>query len=105
VCLIFGLARLFNLVDWLSCRSAGLALATDIAPEESRPRVVALVYMMLLVGMFVSAIVFSYLLADFSSIRLIQVVQGAAAVTMVLNVIALWKQEPRKPSETSRMFC
>lgn len=82
-------------------QTAGLALATDIAPEESRPRVVALVYMMLLVGMFVSAIVFSWLLADFSSIRLIQVVQGAAAVTMVLNVIALWKQEPRRPSQTS----
>ena len=82
-------------------QTAGLALATDIAPEETRPRVVALVYMMLLVGMFVSAIVFSYFLAEFSPQRLIQVVQGAAAATMILNVIALWKQEPRQPSVTS----
>lgn len=82
-------------------QTAGLALATDIAPEETRPRVVALVYTMLLVGMFVSAIVFSFLLADFSPKRLIQVVQGAAAVTMILNVIALWKQEPRNPQKTS----
>lgn len=82
-------------------QTAGLALATDIAPEDKRPRVVALVYTMLLVGMFVSAIVFSYFLADFSPIRLIQVVQGAAAATMVLNVIALWKQEARNPAATS----
>jgi len=41
------------------------------------------------------------LLADFSEIRLIQVVQGAAAVTMVLNLVALWKQEPRDRSRLS----
>ncbi|MEO0546304.1 MAG: BCD family MFS transporter [Pseudomonadota bacterium] len=76
-------------------QTAGLALATDLAPEETRPRVVALVYVMLLVGMFVAAVVFSQLLMDFSAKRLIEVIQGAAAVTMVLNVIALWKQEPR----------
>ena len=33
----------------------------------------------------------------FSEIRLIQVIQGAALATMVLNVAALWKQEPRDP--------
>jgi len=82
-------------------QTSGLALATDIAPEKDRPRVVALVYMMLLVGMFLAAIVFSWLLQDFSPKRLIQVIQGAAAVTMILNVIALWKQEPRRPSLTS----
>ena len=60
----------------------------------------SLLYVMLLVGMFVSALTFSYLLADFSAQRLIQVIQGAAAVTMVLNVIALWKQEARQPSKT-----
>lgn len=82
-------------------QTAGLALATDIAPKDTRPRVVALVYIMLLVGMFVSAIVFSFLLQDFSPKQLIQVIQGSAAVTMILNVVALWKQEPRRPSETS----
>lgn len=82
-------------------QTAGLALATDIAPKETRPRVVALVYIMLLVGMFASAIIFSFLLADFSPKRLIQVLQGAAVVTMILNVIALWKQEARNPTATS----
>ena len=82
-------------------QTAGLALATDLAPEESRPRVVALIYVMLLVGMMASAIIFSFLLADFSAIRLIQVVQGAAVATMFLNIVALWKQEARRPSLTT----
>jgi len=38
-------------------QTAGLALATDIAPEESRPQVVALLYVMLLLGMLASALV------------------------------------------------
>jgi BCD family chlorophyll transporter-like MFS transporter len=76
-------------------QTAGLALATDIAPEAARPRVVALMYVMLLVGMVVSAAVFGLLLADFSQVRLVKVVQGTATVTMALNLIALWKQEPR----------
>jgi BCD family chlorophyll transporter-like MFS transporter len=50
---------------------------------------------MLLVGMGVSALAFGALLANFSAIRLIQVVQGAAVVTVVLNSVALWKQEAR----------
>lgn len=82
-------------------QTAGLALATDLATEETRPRVVALLYTMLLVGMGVSAIVFGWLLRDFSHLRLVQVIQGAAAATMVLNVIALWKQEVRDPRKTA----
>ena len=76
-------------------QTAGLALATDIAPEAARPRVVALMYVMLLAGMVVSAAVFGLLLAEFSQVRLVKVVQGTATVTMALNLIALWKQEPR----------
>jgi BCD family chlorophyll transporter-like MFS transporter len=76
-------------------QTAGLALATDLAPEAARPRVVALLYVMLLVGTMISALVIGRLLADFTATRLVQIVQGAAALTMILNVIALWKQEPR----------
>ncbi len=76
-------------------QTVGLALATDLAPERARPRVVALLCAMLLAGMAVSAIAFGILLAHFSEVRLIQVVQGAAVMTMVLNCAALWKQEPR----------
>ena len=78
-------------------QTAGLALATDLAPEKDRPQVVALLFVMLLLGMLVSSLVLGALLKDFSQIRLIKVIQGAAAVTFVLNIAALWKQEGRTP--------
>jgi BCD family chlorophyll transporter-like MFS transporter len=76
-------------------QTAGLALATDLAPEHARPKVVALLCFMLLVGTVVAAVSFGLLLSPFSEVRLIQVVQGAGALTIVLNGAALWKQEPR----------
>jgi BCD family chlorophyll transporter-like MFS transporter len=76
-------------------QTAGLALATDLAPEDSRPKVVGLMYVMLLVGMMVSAIGFGAFLSNFSPGRLIQVIQASAILTLVLNVTALWKQESR----------
>ena len=82
-------------------QTAGLALATDLAPESARPRVVALLYVMLLLGMVASSFAFGVLLSDFNDFRLIQVIQGAAVVTMVLNLIALWKQEVRDPALTA----
>ncbi|GFE64637.1 PucC family protein [Litoreibacter roseus] len=78
-------------------QTAGLALAADRATDETRPRVVALLYVMFLIGMGVSAVIVGYLLRDFGNIRLIQVVQGTAVATIVLNVIALWKQERMSP--------
>jgi MFS transporter, BCD family, chlorophyll transporter len=76
-------------------QTAGLALATDLATPQSRPRVVALLYMMLVVGMFIAALIYGWLLRDFTPLRLIQVVQGSAVVTLLLNIFALWKQEAR----------
>jgi BCD family chlorophyll transporter-like MFS transporter len=84
-----------------TAQTAGLALATDLAPQETRPRVVALMYVMLLVGMVGSGFAFSLLLENFSEVRLIQVIQGAAVATFALNMIALWKQEARDPSRTA----
>lgn len=74
-------------------QTAGLALASDRASEETRPRVVALLYVMFLVGMGVSAVLIGWLLRDFSPLLLVRVVQGAALVGLALNLIALWKQE------------
>jgi BCD family chlorophyll transporter-like MFS transporter len=76
-------------------QTAGLALATDLAPEESRPNVVGLMYVMLLIGMMISAIGFGSFLSNYSPGRLIQVIQASAIITIVLNIIALWKQESR----------
>lgn len=95
---VVGAALAFLLVGvgLHTTQTAGLALATDIASASNRPRVVAFLYVMLLVGTVVSSLVFGALLSSFSQIRLIQVVQGAAVLTIVLNVIALWKQEARR---------
>jgi len=82
-------------------QTAGLALATDLAPAQLRPRVIALMYAMLLLGMVICGLAFGTLLAKFSQFRLIQVVQGAALMTMVLNTLALWKQEARDPARTA----
>ena len=81
-------------------QTVGLALATDLSPPETHPRVVAMLCMALLMGMVVSGVLFGVLLADFSPLRLIQVVQGTAVVTIVLNGVALWKQEARNPAAT-----
>lgn len=82
-------------------QTAGLALATDLATEETRPRVVALLYVMLLIGMLISSLVLGGLLVDFDAIRLIQVIQGAALVSMIFNTVAVWKQEVRNPALTT----
>ena len=76
-------------------QTVGLALATDLVPEEDQPKVVGLMYVMLLVGMIVSAFVFGALLENYTPARLIQVIQGCAVVTIVLNGIAIWQQEAR----------
>jgi MFS transporter, BCD family, chlorophyll transporter len=76
-------------------QTVGLALATDLVREEDQPRVVGLMYVMLLFGMVVSALVFGALLENYTPGRLVQVIQGAAVVTVALNLLALWKQEAR----------
>ncbi|MEM8582081.1 MAG: PucC family protein [Pseudomonadota bacterium] len=78
-------------------QTAGLALASDRATDETRPRVVALLYVMFLLGMGVSAVIIGWLLRDFTAIKLIQVVQATAGATLILNLIALWKQEIVRP--------
>ncbi|MGF1549874.1 MAG: BCD family MFS transporter [Sphingomonadaceae bacterium] len=96
-----GIAFLLTGAGLHTTQTAGLALATDLAPPDRRPRVVALLYVMLLVGMMFSAFVIGGLLADFSPTRLVQIIQGAAVLTMVLNIVALWKQEARDKAMTA----
>ena len=76
-------------------QTAGLALATDIVKDDKRPRVIALMYLMMLVGTLVSALVLERLLQNFTPFKLIQVIQGTAVFTVVVNAISLWKQEAR----------
>jgi BCD family chlorophyll transporter-like MFS transporter len=94
---LVGAAGAFVLVGigMHTVQTAGLALATDLAPPESQPKVVGLMYVMQLLGMMGSALMLGHLLRDYSPGQLIRVVQAVAVMTLVLNVVALWKQEPR----------
>ena len=82
-------------------QTAVLALATDQASEETQPRVVALLYTMLLLGAISGSVIFSLLLAHFTPELLVQVVQGTALVVLVINGISLWKQEARNPQRVA----
>jgi len=79
-------------------QTVGLALATDLADEDQQANVVGLMYVSLLVGSIAAALAFGAFLADFTPGRLIQVIQASAVVTIVLNFVATWKQEPRRPT-------
>ena len=63
----------------------------------ARQRVVALLYVMFLIGMGISSLVIGFLLRDFTPLKLIQVVQATAVATIILNLFALWKQESLRP--------
>jgi MFS transporter, BCD family, chlorophyll transporter len=97
-----GLAFLLVGAGLHTVQTAGLALATDLAPPEDRPKVVGLMYVMLLAGTIASAFLIGGFLADFSPGRLVQVIQACAVVTLVLNAVAMWKQESIGPSRKRR---
>lgn len=84
-------------------QTVGLALATDLVKEEDQPKVVGLMYVMLLLGMVFSALIFGALLENYTPGRLIQVIQGTAVITVALNLIAVWKQETRSRERAAQM--
>ncbi len=83
-------------------QTAGMALANDLSTPEKQPRVVALLYSMLLVGMIVSSTLFGLILQGFSPQKLIQMIQGCAVLVAVMNLAALWKQEARQTKRGRR---
>lgn len=84
-------------------QTVGLALATDLVKEDDQPKVVGLMYVMLLLGMVASALIYGALLENYTPGRLIQVIQGSAVVTVALNMVAMWKQEARNRDRAMAM--
>jgi BCD family chlorophyll transporter-like MFS transporter len=70
-----------------------LALVSDITPPRERGKVLAVLWIMLVLGTIVSSVIISFLLHDYSDTRLIQVMQGSAVVFIVFAMISLWNQE------------
>lgn len=97
-----GLAFLLVGAGMHMVQTVGLALATDLVPEADQPKVVGLMYVMLLLGMMASAAIYGFLLQEYSPLRLVQVIQGTAVVTVVLNGLAMWKQEARDRQRAQR---
>ncbi|MEM9902833.1 MAG: PucC family protein [Pseudomonadota bacterium] len=84
-------------------QTAGLALAADLVRDEDHPKVVGLMYVMLLLGMVAAALIYGALLENYSPGRLIQVIQGSAVLTVAINLFALWKQEARDRQRAAKM--
>nr|WP_306300336.1 BCD family MFS transporter [Erythrobacter sp. LQ02-29] len=76
-------------------QTAGLALACDLAPAKQRPRVVALLYVVLLLAMAAGSLLFGATLSNFTYGTLFATVGYCAIFVVALNTVALWKQEQR----------
>ena len=76
VALMLALAFLLFGAGVHRVQAVGLALAADLVPLSDQPKVVGLMYVMLLVGMIISAFVFGALLENYTPGRLIEVIQG-----------------------------
>lgn len=74
-----------------------LALVSDITQSRERGRVLALLWIMLVLGTIVGSIIISFLLEDYSHHRLIQVMQGSAVIFIILTFLSLWGKERLRP--------
>jgi len=74
-----------------------LALVSDITPKEDRGKVLSALWMMLVIGTVLSAVIVSGLLVDYSHMLLIKVMQGSAIAFVLLTVLALRQQEELNP--------
>jgi BCD family chlorophyll transporter-like MFS transporter len=83
-------------------QTAGLALATDLASPDKRPRVVALLHSAMLMGLIVGSGLLGWVLQDFTPTKLVQVVQGSALLVGAMNLVSLWKQEARQSKRGAR---
>lgn len=77
-----------------------LAVVSDTTMPRERGRVLAVLWIMLVLGTVVSSIIMGQLLIHYSHYRLIQVMQGSAVIFVALTYLALFNQERLKPDGT-----
>jgi BCD family chlorophyll transporter-like MFS transporter len=77
-----------------------LALVSDITRPQDRGRVVAFLWMLLILGTVVSSIVVGALLTDYSHAMLVRVMQGSAVIFVVLTFVSLLGREQMRPDGT-----
>ncbi len=74
-----------------------LALVSDLTPPHERGRVLATLWMMLVLGTVISSVVMGALLVDYSHTMLIRIMQGSAALFIILTLAALLGRERMNP--------
>jgi MFS transporter, BCD family, chlorophyll transporter len=77
-----------------------LALVSDITQPQTRGRVLAVLWFMLVLGTVLSSIVVGQLLQSYSHMMLIRVMQGSAVIFVVCTAVALLGQERMRPDGT-----
>lgn len=75
-----------------------LALVSDITEPKQRGQVLAVLWIMLVLGTVVSSVIMGQLLVNYDHMRLIQVMQGSAVIFIALTFVALYNQERLKPN-------
>ena len=80
--------------------TAYLALVSDLTPPKERGRVLAVLWMMLVLGTIVSSVLLGNLLLDYSDERLIAILKSSAVAFILLTFLSLWKQERLRPDGT-----
>jgi BCD family chlorophyll transporter-like MFS transporter len=75
-----------------------LATVSDITPAKERGQVLGVLWIMLVLGTIVSAVVMGQLLIDYSHKRLIQIMQGSAVIFVGLTFLSMLNQERLKPN-------
>jgi BCD family chlorophyll transporter-like MFS transporter len=70
-----------------------LALVTDLTPKHERSRAMVLLWIALIIGQIISAFAIGFFLEDFHPMKLVQVMQSASVIFLVLAVAAIWKQD------------
>jgi BCD family chlorophyll transporter-like MFS transporter len=71
-----------------------LALATDLVPQRDRHSAVALLWVALIVGQIISALIISWYLIDYTPVRLIQIMQTASVIFLALAIVSIYGQDP-----------
>ncbi len=77
-----------------------LALVSDITAPQERGRVLAVLWIMLVLGTIVSSVLVGMFLIDYNPMRLIRVMQGSAVIFVALTFLSLWGQERLRPDGT-----
>ena len=80
--------------------TAYLALVSDLTPPRERGRVLAVLWMLLVLGTVVSSILLGNLLLDYSDERLIAILKTSAVIFIVFAFVSIWKQERMRPDGT-----